>query len=55
MLLTREEWQENPAIPIDSVMEAEMDLRVPEPPQIVQSPPPLHDVIDPPDSGEIEP
>lgn len=26
MTLTREEWQENPAQPIDSVMEAECDL-----------------------------
>ena len=27
MVLTREEWQENPTSPIDSVMEAECDLR----------------------------
>ena len=26
MTLTREEWQESPSMPIDSVMEAEMDL-----------------------------
>ena len=26
-VLTREEWQENPRFPIDSVMEAEQDLK----------------------------